>query len=99
VLSQSPVGGQQVARGSQVTIFASTGVITVPDVTGQTRKTAVTALKKAGFVVAVTEQPSSDPAELNRVISEFPPGGSRGQRGDTVTISVGVASNPTTTTP
>jgi beta-lactam-binding protein with PASTA domain len=63
---------------------------------GRTRKTAVTALKKAGFVVAVTEEPTTDPTQVNRVISEFPPGGSRGQRGDTVTISVGSAS---TTTP
>jgi beta-lactam-binding protein with PASTA domain/predicted Ser/Thr protein kinase len=98
VISQSPGAGKLVARGSQVTIFASTGAITVPDVVGQDRKTAVTALKKAGFTVAVTEQPSSDPAELNRVISEFPPGGSRGRRGDTVTLSVGVAPPTTTTT-
>jgi serine/threonine-protein kinase len=98
VLSQSPGAGKRVARGSQVTIFASTGVITVPDVTGQDRKTAVTALKKAGFTVAVTEQETTDSAQINRVISEFPPAGSRGQRGDTVTISVGVAA-PTPTTP
>jgi serine/threonine-protein kinase len=98
VLSQSPPAGKRVARGSQVTIFASTGVITVPDVVGQDRKTAVTALKRAGFVVAVTEQETTDPSELDRVISEFPPGGSRGQRGDTVTISVGVTP-PTSTTP
>jgi serine/threonine-protein kinase len=81
-----------------VTIFASTGVITVPDVVGQDRKTAVNALKKAVFVVSVTEQSTSDPAEVGRVISEFPPAGSRAQRGDTVTISVGVASPTTTTT-
>jgi beta-lactam-binding protein with PASTA domain len=56
----------------------------------------VTALKRAGFTVAVTEESTSDPREVGRVISEFPPGGSRGRRGDTVTISVGVAS---TTTP
>jgi serine/threonine-protein kinase len=91
VLSQSPGAGKTVARGSQVTIFASTGAVTVPDVTGQDRKTAVTALKKAGFTVAVTEQTTTDPAQINRVISEFPPGGSRGHRGDTVTISVGAA--------
>jgi eukaryotic-like serine/threonine-protein kinase len=96
VLSQSPGAGKLVPRGSQVTIFASTGAITVPDVTGEDRQTAVNALKKAGFTVAVTEQSTTDPAEINRVLSEFPPGGSRGQRGDTVTISVGVA--PTTTT-
>jgi eukaryotic-like serine/threonine-protein kinase len=99
VLNQSPGAGKLVARGSQVTIFASTGAITVPDVVGQDRRTAVTALKKAGFVVSVTEQSTSDPGEVNRVISEFPPAGSRGQRGDTVTISVGVASPTTTTTP
>jgi serine/threonine-protein kinase len=98
VLSQSPGAGKSVARGAQVTIFASTGAITVPDVTGQPRKTAVTALKKAGFTVAVTEETTSDPTQVGIVISEFPPGGSRGQRGDTVTISVGVA-EPTTTTP
>jgi eukaryotic-like serine/threonine-protein kinase len=96
VLSQSPGAGKLVPRGSQVTIFASTGAITVPDVTGEDRQTAVNGLKKAGFTVAVTEQTTTDPAEINRVLSEFPPGGSRGQRGDTVTISVGVA--PTTTT-
>jgi beta-lactam-binding protein with PASTA domain/predicted Ser/Thr protein kinase len=98
VLSQSPTAGKQVARGSQVTIFASTGAITVPSVIGQTRKAAVTALKKAGFVPAVTEENTTDPTQIGVVISEFPPGGSRGQRGDTVTISVGISS-PTTTTP
>jgi beta-lactam-binding protein with PASTA domain/predicted Ser/Thr protein kinase len=98
VLSQSPAAGRRVPRGSQVTVFASTGVITVPDVVGQDRKTAVNTLKKAGFVVAVTEQETSDPTKVGRVISEFPPGGSRGQRDDTVTISVGVAA-PTATTP
>jgi serine/threonine-protein kinase len=98
VLSQSPGAGKRVGRGSQVTIFASTGAITVPDVSGQLRKQAVTTLKKAGFTVAVTEQTTTDPTEVGVVISEFPPAGSRGQRGDTVTIAVGVAA-PTTTTP
>ncbi len=98
VLSQSPAAGKQVARGSQVTIFASTGAITVPSVVGQTRKAAVTALKKAGFVPAVTEENTTNPTRVGVVISEFPPAGSRGQRGDTVTISIGV-SPPTSTTP
>jgi beta-lactam-binding protein with PASTA domain/predicted Ser/Thr protein kinase len=96
VVSQSPGAGEVVARGSQVTIFASTGAITVPDVVGQDRKSAVNDLKKAGFTVAATEQSNVEPAQVGRVISEFPPGGSRGRRGDTVTISVGV---PSTTTP
>jgi beta-lactam-binding protein with PASTA domain/predicted Ser/Thr protein kinase len=98
VLNQSPGAGKRVARGSQVTIFASTGAITVPDVTGKLRKAAVNTLKKAGFTVAVTEQTTTDPTEAGVVLSEFPPSGSRGQRGDTVTISVGVSA-PTATTP
>jgi len=98
VLSQSPGAGKRVARGSQVTIFASTGAITVPDVTGMLRKDAVNTLKKAGFTAAVTEQETTDPTQVGFVISEFPPGGSRGQRGDTVTISVGTSA-PTATTP
>ena len=97
VIGQSPGAGKMVARGSQVTIFASTGAITVPNVVGQARKAAVTALKKAGFTVAVTEETTTDPTQVGRVISEFPPAGSRGQRGDTVTISVGAA--PSSGTP
>jgi eukaryotic-like serine/threonine-protein kinase len=97
VVSQSPTAGDMVARGSQVTIFASSGAITVPDVVGEARKTAVTALKQAGFTVAVTEQATTDPTQVGLVISEFPPGGSRGQRGDTVTISVGIPSTTPTT--
>ena len=98
VVGQSPGPGKLVPRGSQVIIFASTGAITVPDVIGLTRKAAVTALKKAGFVAAVVEETTDDPDQAGRVISEFPPGGSRGQRGDTVTISVGVAPPPPTAT-
>jgi eukaryotic-like serine/threonine-protein kinase len=99
VLNQSPAAERRVPRGTQVTLFASTGVITVPDVVGQLRKTAVATLKKAGFIVAVTEEETDDTSQIRRVISEFPPGGSRGQRGDTVTISVGTAPTTTPTTP
>jgi beta-lactam-binding protein with PASTA domain len=47
----------------------------------------------------VTEQETTDLTEVGVVISEFPPAGSRGQRGDTVTISVGVSPTTTTTSP
>jgi serine/threonine-protein kinase len=90
VVAQSPGAGRQVPRNSQVTIFVSTGAISVPDVVGELRKTAVNELKKAGFVVSISEETTSDPNESNRVLNQFPPGGSRGRRGDTVTITVGV---------
>ena len=99
VVGQSPGAGKMVAPGTQVTIFVSSGAVLVPDVRGQDRKAAVTALKKAGFVVSISEESTTDPAESNRVISQFPPGGSRGQRGDTVTITVGVLESAPPPTP
>ena len=90
VFAQSPTAGTLVKAGSPVTIFVSSGAISVPNVLGQDRASAVTALKRAGFVVAINEQPTTDVAESNQVLNQFPPAGSRAQRGDTVTISVGV---------
>jgi len=94
VVGQSPGAGQQVKRGSQVTVFVSTGAISVPDVVGQTRQGAVSALKRAGFTVSVSEQPVDDPAQVGRVINQFPPGGSSARRGDAVSIVVGEAAAP-----
>ncbi len=90
MVGQSPGPGRMVKAGSQVTIFVSSGAISVPDVVGQARKQAVTAIKQAGFTPSVTEEPTADPAEDGVVINQFPPSGSRGQRGDLVTITVGV---------
>jgi beta-lactam-binding protein with PASTA domain/predicted Ser/Thr protein kinase len=92
IVAQSPTAGQMVKRGSPVTIFVSTGSVTVPSVVGETRRAAVTALKRAGFAPSVTEETTSDATQVGRVINQFPSGGSRGRRGDTVTISVGTAS-------
>jgi eukaryotic-like serine/threonine-protein kinase len=94
VVGQSPMAGKLVKRGSPVTIFVSSGAITVPDVIGDIRRAAVTELKRAGFVVAANEEPTADPTQEGRVTNQFPPAGSRGQRGDTVTISVGVVEAP-----
>jgi serine/threonine-protein kinase len=90
VVGQSPGPGRMVKAGAQVTLFVSSGAIAVPDVVGQTRKQAVTAIKRGGFTPSVTEEPTTDSTESGRVLSQFPPPGSRGQRGDLVTITVGV---------
>jgi serine/threonine-protein kinase len=91
VVGQSPGAGQLVKAGTQVTVFVSSGAITVPDVIGQARKTAVNTLKKAGFSVSVTETQTDDPSLVGRVTNQFPPAGSRAQRADLVTITVGTA--------
>jgi eukaryotic-like serine/threonine-protein kinase len=90
VVGQSPGPGRLVKPGAQVTIFVSSGAISVPDVVGDTRKAAVTAIKQEGFTPSVTEEPTTDVALDGVVTNQFPPAGSRGQRGDLVTITVGV---------
>jgi beta-lactam-binding protein with PASTA domain/predicted Ser/Thr protein kinase len=97
VVSQSPPAGKQVKRNSNVTIFVSSGAVSIPDVVGSTQSSATRTLKKAGFTVVVQESETSSPDQVGRVIQQFPPGGSRGQRGDTVTITVGTA--PSAPTP
>ncbi|MGH2922956.1 MAG: Stk1 family PASTA domain-containing Ser/Thr kinase [Solirubrobacterales bacterium] len=94
VVGQSPGAGQEVKRASTVTIFVSTGAISVPDVVGQPRASAVSTLKRAGFSVSVSEQATDDPSQNGRVINQFPPGGSSAQRGDAVSLVVGVAAAP-----
>ncbi len=90
VVGQSPGPGRLVRPGAQVTIFVSSGAVSVPDVVGEARKAAVTQLKQAGFTPSVTEEPTTDPAQDGLVTNQFPPAGSRGQRGDLVTITVAV---------
>jgi serine/threonine-protein kinase len=89
VVDQSPEAGELVKKGAQVTIFASTGIVQVPSVVGLPRQEAVTELKAAGFRVAIREDTTAAPEEDGLVIDQFPPQGSRTQRGDTITIVVG----------
>jgi beta-lactam-binding protein with PASTA domain/predicted Ser/Thr protein kinase len=89
VFDQTPAAGQLVRRNSAVTIFVSTGAIEVPGVIGLQRQQAVNTLKRAGFRVSVQQDRNAAPEEEGLVIDQFPPEGSRGQRGDTVTVVVG----------
>jgi membrane peptidoglycan carboxypeptidase len=96
VFKQNPNGGSQAAQGSSVTIYVSTGKapasqnVAVPDVTGQDEGSAASALQKAGFNVNVDHVDSSKPRGV--VVGQNPSGGSKGAKGDTVTISVSTGS-------
>jgi beta-lactam-binding protein with PASTA domain/predicted Ser/Thr protein kinase len=91
VVQQTPPPGQLVARGTAVTVFASSGAISVPSVIGSTRRAAVSTLKGAGFGVTVRQDTAATQQQKGRVTNQFPSGGSRAQRGDTVTLFVGAA--------
>jgi serine/threonine-protein kinase len=85
-----------VEAGSTVTIVVSSGAasVTVEDVIGQSEDAAIGALEGQGLKVAVDRQPVTSPSEDGRVIDQSPPGGTRVQEGDTVTIVVGELEKP-----
>lgn len=89
VVNQSPTAGTKVKKGSQVTIFVSSGVVVVPDVIGDDRSTAVKEMKMLGFKVVVRIDATSPPEDFGLVIDQYPSADSRAQRGDTVTLTVG----------
>jgi len=91
VISQSPNAGTRVAVGDTVSIVVSQGVqkVPVPNVIGDLRSTAVTALRNAGFVVTVNEQDTTVPSQNGRVTDQFPSPGTLRAKGTGVTIFVG----------
>jgi serine/threonine-protein kinase len=108
VLSQSPDAGTRVGRGDTVAIVVSQGVqkVSVPNVIGEKRSNAVSALRGAGFSVTVNLQDTTVPAQDGRVTDQFPAPGAARAKGSAVTIFVGrltaapvTPTSPTTTTP
>jgi serine/threonine-protein kinase len=90
VLAQSPAPDTQLPKGSVVTITVAKQPpdVAVPDVTGQGRLAATQVLKKAGFKVTQSQQPTGDRAQDLHVISQQPAAG-KAKKGSTVTITVG----------
>jgi beta-lactam-binding protein with PASTA domain len=86
VVSESPAAGESVVKGSTVTIRVSRGPSRVPDVVGQTRATAVAALKAAGFKAAVFVVPSSQPK--NTVLAQRPRAGANAPPGSPVRLNI-----------
>jgi serine/threonine-protein kinase len=89
VVDQAPSAGTKVKKGSQVTIFVSSGAVVLPDVIGEDRSTAVKRLKKLGLIVVVRIDSTSPPEDFGLVVDQYPSAASRVQRGDTVTLTVG----------
>jgi eukaryotic-like serine/threonine-protein kinase len=74
VIAQDPDSGADVTRGSAVRLTVSRGPVTVPNTIGQSRDTAVAAVRSAGLKPKVFAVPSSHPK--GTVIAQRPrPGG------------------------
>ena len=107
VLSQSPKGGTQAAKGSVVTLTVAKAPTEadVPDVTGEDQGTAIARLSGAGFEIQRKEKDVDSP-EGDGVVIEQAPANGKAKKGSTVTIVVGKFNpnlnpegTPTTTTP
>lgn len=86
VLTQSPAAGAKVAKGSTVVIRISRGMVSVPDVVGQTRATAVAAVRAAGLVPQAFTVPSTQPK--GTVVAESPKAGTRVTGGSKVRLNI-----------
>ena len=84
----APASGQQVNKGSLVTLFVSSGppAVRVPDVTGQSQDAATAALTNAGLKATTTQRDSSrDPGT---VLAQTPQAGTTVDPGTVVTLTV-----------
>ncbi len=101
VISTTPGPNTPAPKGSTVIIVISTGpqLTTVKDVTGEPLAMAQADLNSQGFHTFVSYTPVSDPANVGKVISQDPIGGSQRQKGTTVVLTVGQAASTTTTPP
>ena len=83
-----PREGAEVTRGTRVRLLVSQGPeqVTVPEVIGLSRESAESRLRDEGLGVAVQEQESEEP--VGEVVAQDLAGGTRVERGTTVTITV-----------
>ncbi|MDX6617486.1 MAG: eukaryotic-like serine/threonine-protein kinase, partial [Solirubrobacterales bacterium] len=94
VLEQDPTAGENVDKGSTITLSVSTGpgTVEIPDVQGLTPKDAKKKLEDAGFQVTSREAFSSDVAK-GLVFGTEPAVGTGVQAGQTVTMLISKGAN------
>jgi serine/threonine-protein kinase len=95
VVAEDPPPGQQVPKGSKITLSVSKGpsATQVPDVTHQNQAAAEALLAGAQLTPAVIYQPVTDPSMDGIVLSQDPVGGSAAKANEVVTITVGQLQN------
>ncbi len=95
VISQSPEAESEVEEGTVVKVVVSKGkqTVTVPNVSGQTRSAAISALEKLGLKTAVEEEYNSFIAE-GIVIRQSPESNTEVMPGKTVSLVVSLGPKP-----
>jgi serine/threonine-protein kinase len=94
VIRTDPEEGTEVERGSTVTVFVASDEIVLGDFSGQTFAEAREELINLGLTPRQQNRPD-DGAEEGTVIGQNPRAGSKVSKGQTVTLIVAVAPEPT----
>jgi serine/threonine-protein kinase len=94
VYKQNPIAGKRFSKGTEVTIWVSTGLpkSVVPNVVGKQSTDAVAALTQLHLKPDVHEVPSSRPA--GEVTAQSPPAGEKLTQGQPVRINVSKGPQP-----
>ncbi len=101
VVRTEPPGGATVMKGDQVTVFVSDGPepVVVPNLVGKTVDQATLDLEARGLVIRVNEATVEVPAERDGLVAEqLPAAETVVETGSTVSVTLGEAPRPTTTT-
>jgi eukaryotic-like serine/threonine-protein kinase len=100
VIDQSPSGGSSERRGTTVTVVVSKGLgnVTVPNVVGESKDSAIADLHASGLAARVVTQTTTDAGADGVVQRQTPGAGHRLPRGEAVTIFVGKFKEPPPTT-
>ena len=91
VIRTDPAADTVRPKGSSVTVVVSSGpaMEVVPSVECLTQENARKIIEGNGFAVHVTEQDTTDPSEVGRVISQDPGANTEAEQGSTINIVVG----------
>ncbi|WP_210573391.1 Stk1 family PASTA domain-containing Ser/Thr kinase [Streptomyces sp. GESEQ-4] len=97
VLEQDPTSGQEVEKGTTVTltIAKAEAKSTVPDVTGQSCDAAKAQMEANDLTGNCVEVDTADPNLVGKVINTTPTAGSSLDKGSTVQINIGKAQQQT----
>ncbi|MEO0085180.1 MAG: PASTA domain-containing protein [candidate division WOR-3 bacterium] len=88
VARQSPAPGERMAKGRLVEVRLSTGLVSVPDLTGVAEGEAKVRLRQSGLSLGVVEQQYSDAVSIGQVIQLTPKAGTRLRAGSVVAMSI-----------
>ncbi|MFE5035163.1 Stk1 family PASTA domain-containing Ser/Thr kinase [Streptomyces sp. NPDC056683] len=97
VLEQNPTLGAEVEKGTTITLTVAKAEekSTVPDVTGQTCDAAKAQMAQNNLVGNCTDVATTDPNQVDKVISTDPPKGTQVKKNSTVNIQIGKAQQQT----